>query len=455
MHLLRTSALLFALSVLAPLTAQGSWTFRSSASNPSAGIPAAAWDSVRQEIVIVIGDGETWSWTGTAWTRRFPTGNKPSNRISHAVGFDPGRGQLVLFGGEQGNASLNDIWEWDGTTWTGFTPGPARRLGHRMVFDPVRQRVMMFGGVGLCNCGGGWQISNLYAETWEWLGGAWIQLSPVTSPAPRFDFGMTWDSASNRAVVFGGTDGSLLMGDTWEWDGSNWTQRFPANSPSPRRGAAVVYDPTAARTYLFGGKDGNGPLADMWSWDGQDWTLLALSSRPAARFDHAMVFDPVRNEVVLFGGSNGGYLRDTWTYTPGIQGTYSFFGSGCAGSRGTPSLSVQNNQVPIAGQPFSVQFDNLPLTGQAWMFLGASKTNYGGLPLPADLSIIGMFGCSLYVSGDLIFPVQNILGVGLWTITVPPVLLGLPIYNQAIVFDPPANGLGLTVSDAGEGVVGG
>lgn len=432
--------------------AQGGWTIRSSAQNPPLGIPAAAWDSVQQQIVLVIGNGETWSWNGTAWTRLFPSGATLGSRISHAVAFDPGSGVLVLHGGEQGTASLNDTYSWDGASWTSQGLGP-RRLGHGMVFDPVRQRVVMFGGAELCNCGGGWQISNLFAETWEWVG-AWIQRNPLTAPAPRFNFGLTWDTARNRAVLFGGTDSTLLMGDTWEWDGTNWTQRFPASSPTPRRGAALCYDPVAGLTFLFGGRDASGPLSDMWAWDGTKWTQLTLSSRPAARFDHAMVFDPVRDQIVLFGGSNGGYLRDTWTYARGALGSYSFFGTGCPGPRGTPTLSVFGGQVPRAGQAFSVQIGNLPLTGPVWMFLGLSKTNYNGLPLPADLSIIGMLGCRLYVSGDLIFPVQNILGVGLWTITMPAVLAGAPIFNQAIVFDPGVNPLSLTVSNAGEGVVG-
>jgi hypothetical protein len=415
-----------------------------------------AFDSLRNASVLTV-DGasllETWVWDGASWTPRLPT-NSPPRRNHHAMAYDRVRDFVVLFAGQistnSSGAVWRDTWEWDGSDWIlrSQTTGPPGRERHALVYDPIRQRTLLFGGVEKTT------TTTIFNDTWEWDGASWTQRSPVTSPAPRYGHAMAWDSARNRAVLFGGQRDQLLYNDTWEWDGNNWTERFPAAAPSARQGAVLAYDSQNARTFLFGGEDFGGVLGDTWEYDGSQWRLLVPAARPARRAEAAMIYDSNRRVLVLYGGSNGAFLRDTWEYTPGASGSYSFFGAGCAGPRGTPTLSVFGGQVPRAGQAFSVQVGNLPLTGPVWMFLGLSKTNYNGLPLPADLSILGMLNCRLYVSGDLIFPVQNILGVGLWTITVPGVLAGVPIFNQAIVFDPDVNPLSLTVSNAGEGVVG-
>ena len=46
-------------------------------------------------------------------------------------------------------------------------------------------------------------------DTWEWDGGAWIQVGTGTPPA-RWAHGMTYDSARGVVVMFGGFDGTPL-----------------------------------------------------------------------------------------------------------------------------------------------------------------------------------------------------------------------------------------------------
>ena len=86
---------------------------------------------------------------------------------------------------------------------------------------------------------------------------------------------------------------------------------------------------------------------------------------------------------------------------------------------------------------------------------GVSNTNLGGLPLPFDLSVLGMNGCTLYTSLDVTLPMTNLFGRARATVPIPlgrqP---GLRFYNQAIVVDPGANAAGLVLSNAGAGVDG-
>jgi hypothetical protein len=58
--------------------------------------------------------GDTWIWTGQSWTQMHPL-TSPSPRFGHAMAYDSFRGQVVLYGGQNGpNAVLNDTWAWDG-----------------------------------------------------------------------------------------------------------------------------------------------------------------------------------------------------------------------------------------------------------------------------------------------------------------------------------------------------
>ena len=96
------------------------WKAITSAVHPPLDQPSAAYDPIRQEVV-VYSAGETWAWNGTLWTERSSAG--PAPRLDQRMAFDASIGQVVLFGGRtpdvrQGLSNLNDLWGWDGTRWT-------------------------------------------------------------------------------------------------------------------------------------------------------------------------------------------------------------------------------------------------------------------------------------------------------------------------------------------------
>jgi hypothetical protein len=259
-------------------------------------------------------------------------------------------------------------------------------------------------------------------------------------------------------VLFGGKQGTTFLSDTWEWDGNNWLQLNPANSPPPRNAHVLAYDPARGRTVLFGGNTPYpGPiLADTWEWDGLDWVQRFPLTSPPPRDLHALACDSARGKLVLFGGhgaSVSGHLSDTWEYGPTDPASYVTFGSGCAGSAGTPALVASR---PWSGETFTLDVTDLPATTVSLVLLGVSKTSWGPLPLPLPLDLVGMPGCVLFVSNDLAFVVPSAGGRATWSVPGPGGrdLIGGRFYNQAFVFDPVANPLGATSSNAGEGKFG-
>ena len=152
----------------------------------------------------------------------------------------------------------------------------------------------------------------------------------------------------------------------------------------------------------------------------------------------------------MHGGSG---FADTWELTLGPGASYSTTGTGCVGTGGTPTLQSANGSLPVAGSQFNVQVSGMPWNTFAFMFLGTQNASYAGVPLPFDLAPVGAPGCVLRSPGTYLYGFPNVLGTGLWTYSVP-YLPGQVFYNQAIIFDPAANSLGLTVSNVGEAVIG-
>lgn len=104
------------------------WTQRSPLSSPAGRADARmAFDGVRSHVLLFGGFGygvsgpvrpffdDTWTWDGSDWTLQ-SVGAHPSDRAQHAMAYDSGRGQVLLFGGSSGNdVKLGDTWVWGGS----------------------------------------------------------------------------------------------------------------------------------------------------------------------------------------------------------------------------------------------------------------------------------------------------------------------------------------------------
>ena len=372
--------------------------------------------------------GDTWEWDGTAWERvepQDPEGDGgPGSREGHAMVYDPERGRVVMFGGELGGASVPaEVWEWDGGSWErrwapepGGDPGPEGRSQPALAFDPDRRSVVLFGGAS----------DGCLDDLWSWNGATWTRLSPDApeegdrppgleqhalmfhsglramvlagtpcgtdtavawslsggvwrrrrfasghgpqptkghalagggregglllfggdrhreervahtlvddvqswrllvpedpegdrDPPPRSGHTLVYDAARRRFVLLGGVCGELALDPvpcdgTWEWTGGSWEERLPEDpegdgDPEPRFAHGAAYAVAQERTVLFGGTDGLASFDDTWQWDGRSWSDAAPETVPPARSRHALAYDAARQRVVLFGGESDG-----------------------------------------------------------------------------------------------------------------------------------------------------
>jgi hypothetical protein len=193
---------------------------------------------------------------------------------------------------------------------TAFAGHPSPRSYARMTYDPKKFVTVLFGGESTIDSG----TSRAYNsdETWIWNAARWTQVFPATHPDARAAHGMVYDSLRSRIVLFGGrqaatsTDTELtLLNDTWVWNGSNWSQIQTPNAPEPRQLFSMTYDSARDRIILFGGSrrtaDGKSfePAHDTWEFDGTTWTRVA-DGDPQIAFPQ-LAYDASRNQTVLVG----------------------------------------------------------------------------------------------------------------------------------------------------------
>lgn len=229
------------------------------------------------------------------WTQECALG--PQSGYYAQMVYDSAHGQIVFFGGVPDPSNPvypNDTWTWDGTVWTKQSPAtkPPGRAGFGMAYDSARGRVVIFGGSS---------ANGFLNDTWEWDGTNWTQ--KANGPGFLLHVGMTYDAARQQTVLYGGSVGSPFpLANTWVWDGTSWTQKFPATNPGPRSNFRMAYDAARQQIVMFGGWNGSMEVNETWVWDGANWTPRFPANPPSPRQDFGIAYDSNRQRVVLFSG---------------------------------------------------------------------------------------------------------------------------------------------------------
>ena len=481
------------------------WRLISTISGPEPLVGAAgAYDSLRQRVLIYGGYAKTlkvrantWTWNGLAWKQLDPM--FPTPMFGVPMTYDPARQRVVMFGGYDGSNLRSEVWEHDGVRWKLIVPtGPSPVVSafQNIAYCPDRKTILHLETL----------TNPPSSAIWEWNGKSWTKRSTPTWPPWRRGASLAYDQARRRLVLFGGSSAtSVYLNDTWEWDGTAWQQQSPTASPPPRSGALMAFDESLGQIVLVSGSASAGLFPDTWTydgktwrqiasslpafpdalaydslrgrlvlvgtqnssakvehmeWDGTAWNLIPHSIVPPSRFSPALAYDSARQRMVLYGGNDGGPLifqpfYDTWELATSYPAGFTALGQGCTGSFGVPQLAIEPAGYPWLGDTALAQVRNLGLSPSQHLpfgLLGDSNSRLGTIPLPLDLTSLGMPGCSLCTNALLTFPLVNRGGNALWSMPIPfdLALAGLSLYPQAGSLDPGANALGIVLSNAGE-----
>ena len=88
----------------------------------------------------------TWTWDGRKWTLRTPA-SSPCPRVFAGMAYDAVSEKIVLVGGEANYVSKQDVWLWDDANWTEQTAANLPDLVlAAMAYDIRRGQMVLFGG---------------------------------------------------------------------------------------------------------------------------------------------------------------------------------------------------------------------------------------------------------------------------------------------------------------------
>jgi hypothetical protein len=290
--------------------------------------------------------GTTVPFEGT-WTFDVATGDwavdepevAPSTRFGHALALHPPTGKVYLFGGGAAEPRPcprtrfcagpedNQVWRYDPATgiWEDRTPPvtdpdswPVARFGVRFVYEPVTERFIMFSGVGVF---GERFTPTFYEDTWAYdpVSNQWEDLTDLEAAHPigRTTYGMAWDAASRRVMLFAGdslsgTDDDHLWAfdpETASWEDLGVSEMGPIDrwyhllTSDPQSGRLVMIGGTGSiLTPIQGGSIRNvGRLDEVWTWsEAEGWIALNRMEEPMSPV--AGAGDPGSLAVIAYDG---------------------------------------------------------------------------------------------------------------------------------------------------------
>jgi hypothetical protein len=248
---------------------------------------------------------DVWAFDLVAhsWTNLVAASPAPVARYGTAAVFDPDTGTLVTFAGFTTQGRFDDTWRFDPLqrVWrdvTAASPQPGERCLHAAAYDGQRRHMIMFGGQrGNAALDDAWAL-NLSTDVWTAL--------PPAPEGRKFP-AVAYDPTGDRFLVFGGerTD-RTRAGDLWALDLQRqaWST-LTTSGPPARDGAVLIYVPSrGGRTpqlILTGGTTAQGNADDTWSLPLADPVTAVAISEPTVPMSPSLAAypNPFNARVVL------------------------------------------------------------------------------------------------------------------------------------------------------------
>jgi hypothetical protein len=382
-----------------------------------------AFDTANQRFLLVDSYPlQIKQWTGSSW-QSIATCPYFLTTLGLDAAYDEARQVLVIVGSQVNGSIYPSIIEWDGVNWT-HTPqqllsGPS--FYGSVVWDPSRQAVVM---------------AHLHTRMWDG-----VNLTQIAG-LPSGPYGMCFNPLSGRLLLPGNPSHELLPNGTW--------QAMPPH-PGGHTMGTTFYDP-ATNTVQALPPQGWAVAPEVW--DGVSWQSVQIGSSGTGWPYLKVALNPTTDEIL------GATPSNTYRIVRGMPTSVTAFGNGCPGAFGVPVLSTvapssAYTPGPVIGKRVWFELTGvLPYPyGISYILMGLENTQWNGVPLPLELSAVGMSGCYLNQSLDF-FDVASFQSS---TIQVPTNtdLLEMHIYVQGMgleLFGP--NGPGTCFSRSLDAVVG-
>ena len=264
-----------------------------------------------------------YDWPSRTWSELSQPG--PAPRSGHSAVWDPASRTMVVFGGRHLADPYSEIWAyrlerraWE--LWTAPQP-PTPRIYHAALWDSSRQAMLVFGGEHGDSTLQDLQHFSVAAKSWMPPG--------APAPNPRSRHTVVWDATTHAMLVFGGWDGQQYLSSLQRYDAwaDSWADLAAVGtaSPWPRGFHVAAWNAITRSLLVFGGIQNSTESQSLSYDDGlysfslltRTWTELGRWANipgPSARAHSSMVFDAASPALLLFGGFDASYLRELWRY---------------------------------------------------------------------------------------------------------------------------------------------
>lgn len=290
-----------------------------------------------------LSDTLTYSYPDSQWAEHMCP-ESPTARSNGAMVYCSQTNEIFMFGGH----GVTDTWIFscETQTWSEVDPAINPGIHHSLAlaYDPAENVVVLFGGFDSegYECDDTWKFDMATRE--------WSDLAPSTTPLARYGHVMVYDESLGLIVMTSGNTASQgHQQDTWTFNvaSNTWTELDPTGDPDRLKWPSMTYDSVSQKCILFGGQIGDYAVDRTWVYDGQanTWTRRYPTTAPPDRINTGLAFDPENNVTILFGGWNlegtGEVFHDTWVYSY-MENTWTNVTSG---SGTTPTTTT--SQTPI------------------------------------------------------------------------------------------------------------
>ena len=214
---------------------------------------------------------------------------------------------------ESWNFTLTQTWAYDFNTdtWTRLADIPKGRIGPRIAYDSESDKIILFGGYTLTT-------DQFINETWayDFNTDKWTQMQPVLTPKDHNYQCMAYDSKADRVVNFGGENERSLW--TYDYNTDTWDELKSDNLPTGSYYCGFTYNEKADLFILYGGT--NWGSDETWTFDlnSNTWQKLLPAQNPGRLSRLTLVYDPVTDKSILYGGQieteQFNYTGEAWSY---------------------------------------------------------------------------------------------------------------------------------------------
>jgi PKD repeat protein len=217
--------------------ANGTWTNITASTTGAPPVllaPSIAYDPSTSQVILFGGENRTdqlrnftWAYHAGAWVNLTSTaGAPPSARLVATMTTDSTDGEVVLVGGQNASgAFLRDTWTFKHGTWANVTSAQSfalRPMAYPTLTDYPGHGAFLVGDMI-------YNATNLVPGTFEFSAGMWTNLTSTVGPEPQgVAFGSGFYVPSLAAVLTFGfivvtsNGGSFLYPTTWEFVGGAW-----------------------------------------------------------------------------------------------------------------------------------------------------------------------------------------------------------------------------------------